>query len=388
MVVLIVAGAWLTAPAMAASEQGCTVWVNLSWNVDPPQALDSWTNATGSQTTLLASGRAYDFRAGCNCGHQVTLTSSCGESSGPSQSPTFEKTFTSADMSSDLNDTWVRATCQETGQECLVEFTVLDMFFNPFDRVPPATSASVDLIFSYCLCLSGGRQVELGWHRDSGTSGSMTHLDPTATTEPETTVTLRGGEQTNTRGGKNMRLYAWVTYGIPAATRDFSVCAHPKDFHQRHASVKDEGRLYFEYEWGSDSDNLEHLDECLVGEHVDYPGPPPDPPFHATFTDPKVMNRWGYEGMMGDLHSVCQPKYGEYITAGPARSYVATQNYRFHCKRCVPEGDEKQLSWGVVFPGYGWIDLERHVEYHVDDWRHRLRKSGLEACVPLPYPLD
>ena len=350
MVVLIVAGAWLTAPAMAASEQGCTVYVSLHWD---EQHLDTWQNASGSQTTLLACGIHYLFYAGCNCGHNVTLTSSFGESDGPSESPSIEKTFSSADMSTDLNDTWVKATCQHSSQECLVEFTVLDMFFNPFERARPTKDESVDLIFSWCLCLSGGREVELDCERTSGTKGSVTDFSPDSATEPETEVTFTGDEQTNEGegGGKNMQLQAIVSYNIMAASRDFSVCAHPCNLTCGNQNNIVGGNNYgfsVDAMWDSDSDHPEHLDEVLLHEEI-WDLYHPNPPFLRAAPGHGYVPALpgGHSGTIGshmdphtyDKNDVSKPPVGG--------EFEVDQDYEFHCKRCMSDPEEPG-SWEVL----------------------------------------
>jgi len=379
MVVLIVAGAWLTAPAMAASEQGCTVHVALYWD---EQHLETWENASGDQTTLLATGIHYLFYAGCNCGHNVTLTSSFGESDGPSESPSIEKTFSGADMSTDLNDTWVKATCQHSSQECLVEFTVLDMFFNPFERARPTKDESVDLIFSWCLCLSGGREVELDCERTSGTKGSVTDFSPNSTTEPQTTLTFTGGEQTNVGGGKNMQLQAIVSYDIMAASKDFSVCAHPcngRCGNQNNIMPMNWYGFSVDFMWDSDSDKLEHLDAVLLHEEVRDFEARQNPPFldepAGRYYQPLLppAEPGGHAGTKGSAMDTHFYDKNDVTNPPAAGDYETEQDYEFHCKRCM-SNPEDAGSWVPFSP----FSIKREVKLNpqTGKWEFITSKTG------------
>jgi len=72
------------------------------------------------------------------------------------------------------------------------------------------------------------------------------------------------------------------------------------------------------------------------------------------------------------------------IITGTSATYIATQHYRFHCDRCMPSGNPNNLGWGIILMGP--ISIERYVEFINNAWRYRIRKSGIEATLPLPYP--
>jgi len=336
-------------------------------------------NATGSQTTLLATGINYVVTASCTCSHNVTLTSSFGESAGPSPEPMIEKTFQG--MSTAENDTWVKATCQHSGQECLVEFTVLDMFFNPWEeRVPPGKETSIIAWFSHCLALTGGREVELTSKTVPGTSGTVTGLDPDAMTETDTIVSFTGGEQTSVGGGKNIQLQAAVSYDILAATSDFSVCAHPCGFSTRRDGDINDGvhvGVRVEMRWGSDSDDPGDLDQAEIRERV-LEHQRDNPPYKGAI--PEETSDYGPAklppgGKLLDSHGYARSQM-DVLLLEIGKTYTATakQLFQFRCKRCGVEHQPcgqsgyhiiHRINWDA-----GWME-----------WAHRCAKEGQHVTI-------
>ena len=359
----------------AGSEEGCKVHVSLYWD---EQQLETWENAAGSQTVLLSCGVTYGFAACCDCGHNVSLTSNFGKSDGPKTSCFFDKTF--GTMSGDQNDKWVKAVCQETSQECLVEFTVVAVSFDSVGRVAPTKAASTQAHFADSLALSGGRQVGLEWARIYRTSGTLTDFSPGSMTETPTTVTYKGGQQSSYQSPNNIALEAVTDYDILAASETLTVCAHPKPGTFKLASRAVEalgygGRVFFEVE--SDSGDGIDMNEIWLRERLSN-FTADSPPFYVEDLPSIQYSQDRLSGAYDPSDKKCYPSDQHGMPKGNVRNYTDghreyDQKVDFRCFRCLMADQEDE-----------WQDVggEWHIDFHVfcenGTWKIETKKSGTD----------
>ncbi len=376
---LFCAAGGLVTESRAASEGGCSVSVQLCCE---GQQLETWVNSRGSQTVLLCTGKSYAFQACCSCTHNVTLTSNFGCSDGPHTNAFFSKTFSA--MGSCENDHWVKATCQQSGTSCLVEFTVVDVFFNPWEqRVPPTKPGGTQGCFSYCLTLSGGRQVGLSWQRTSGTAGSVTDLNPNGMTYTPTSIAFTGDQQTwvsDTGGCKNVQLRATASYGIAAAVSDFSVCAHPCNFSA--ARIGDENGagvgVSTSISWVSDSGSTGHLDQAEWGERV-LEHQRDNPPFTTAFPEVFPTYRGARFPPWGDIHTYPRADTSKAgLQKGTTYHATAKQQYQFRCIRCGLQNQPCVASGYHIVHEVKWSALW-------DQWLHKCTKTGQPVEIDYGY---
>ena len=153
-------------------------------------------------------------------------------------------------------------------------------------------------------------------------------------------------------------------------TRDVCV-ADVTNFHEVYREERENGQLYFEYEWDSTSGNLAHLAGCKVGEKVDYPGGNPYywpyPPWIEDSDNPTILEVDATIGHGSDTHYT-----GSFITPYQNATFTASQIYR--AKSC--SGSYTTLM--------GSISISRYVTGG-GPWRYSIIKSGAYAEIfPLP----
>lgn len=132
----------------------------------------------------------------------------------------------------------------------------------------------------------------------------------------------------------------WDTTGTKTVTA--SLCgtsksrqvtiAAPTNFHLVEWWDFGDGELELYYEWDSTSGDWQHLDGCLVGEEVIYPGSgpyyePPDPPFdNWEFPNPTYGSVDATLGYLWDYHLVGGPGFSEPYCN---ESFTAFQQFRY-----------------------------------------------------------
>jgi hypothetical protein len=156
-------------------------------------------------------------------------------------------------------------------------------------------------------------------------------------------------------------------------------CAYPVNFRQ----VGDGediggGTLRFNYQWDSNTGNLQHLSRCFVGEIVTYPGTndpysPPSPPFPdvARFDNPTIVDVQATAGALYDSHRI----QGTFVRPFSSSSFTATQYYRYKCP-CLNRGNYVNLT--------GPISITRSVfEVPFLGWGFGVSKSNASAKLLL-----
>jgi hypothetical protein len=155
-----------------------------------------------------------------------------------------------------------------------------------------------------------------------------------------------------------------------------SPSAVPTNFRQTAGRDAGGGILHFEYAWDSSTGNRADLSACEVGEHVAYPGPSPFPRPSPPFPSGSVQNptiKWGPATIRGgqDNHRTGNMRF---VKPYSARTYTATQYYRYRCSR----GSPVNLM--------GPISIVRAVSRKRDgNYKFMITKSGVSAEIdPLP----
>ena len=133
------------------------------------------------------------------------------------------------------------------------------------------------------------------------------------------------------------------------------------------------GVLHFNYTWASTTGNVADLTQCMVGEHVSYPGGDPfvwpSPPYNGSTPNPTVIWLAATLGALQDNHS-----HKAFLEPYVANAFDATQNYRYKCRDLDT----------VNFPGFKGITIARTVTDRTGRgcWSYEVKKSGYSASVP------
>jgi len=142
----------------------------------------------------------------------------------------------------------------------------------------------------------------------------------------------------------------------------------------------DFGVLWFKYEWDSTTGYLADLDNCYVGEKVDYPGGNPyywpSPPWSYSSDNPTVTSDSATVGVGYDTHLP-----GTFIEPYQLASFTATQVYQYHCSPCMGDVLDRN-NWATLLdigPIYRFVTGEGTL------WRYSIIKSGVyNEWFPLP----
>jgi hypothetical protein len=169
----------------------------------------------------------------------------------------------------------------------------------------------------------------------------------------------------------------WQRWVIPlwgphtSATATFA--PYPINFTQAGSTAYSDGRLQFQYTWGSSSGSLPDLAECDVYETVTYPGPPgvyawPTPPWQDSTANPEVGPDPPIPGSAGggtDTHGT-----GSFNIPYGANSFDAGQVYGYSCPN-----RSGNLSSS--------INIHREVYLNGSYYTYRITKSGASATCTL-----
>lgn len=225
--------------------------------------------------------------------------------------------------------------------------------------------------------LNGIKKFEWDWNND-GTydyqetpgHGFASHVFSAA---GEYTVTMRVTDNDAVEG--------WPPDRSATDSATLKICpAHPTNFGQvGPGQDMGGGRLRFIYRWYSTAGGLTGLEDCKVGERVDYPSGDdpyvwPRPPWDHRTYNPTELLFPATDGSFQDTH---EP--GDFIVPYMAKPFSATQNYVYHCDNCMESG--------VCFVLEGPLSINRQVYWVVppdSTWRYKVEKSGDSAQMDLP----
>ena len=145
--------------------------------------------------------------------------------------------------------------------------------------------------------------------------------------------------------------------------------AAPTNFHQTDWEARENGELYFEYEWDSTTGdgNEADLSGCMVGERVDYPGTNdpycfPSPPWSHCWDNPTIIDLPATAGGFADTHSP-----GFFMKPYQFSLFSASQIYRY--RSCT----------GAYTPLMGVLPIDRFVswtEWPHGTWVYTITKNG------------
>lgn len=285
--------------------------------------------------------------------------------------------LTTSSVSPSEGADWVKATYDgettDSSHDC--DLTVIEVTTAAIDRIPPSKTESVAITISPSIT---GGSIELEVIATAG-YGSAT-VSPKSIASSGT-VTVTGGVQSSQKD--NLELQVKVD-GCVCATEAFTVCAHPINFHQKSGfSCTDpsscNGRLYFSYDWDSDSGNKSHLYLCSWREYVEYPGDNPyawpSPPWSEDSPNPTTAGGHTMAGgTISDTHVT-----GEFQAPYCAADFFATQRYEYRCRICM-EADQYEVLLYI-----GSINREVVEESNSPSgYLYRITKSGAEARTYLP----
>ncbi|MDR1290207.1 MAG: hypothetical protein LBK06_03305 [Planctomycetaceae bacterium] len=158
----------------------------------------------------------------------------------------------------------------------------------------------------------------------------------------------------------------WTTY---------TQCYHPENY-RKTSGLPVGATLVFNYAWDSPTGQLSDLAGCLVGEKVDYPGSSPaysfpSPPFSVTVDNPTIKNLPATSGSSVDNHGTAGFK-----TPYVQSTVVATQNYRYHCEKCMAPSEWTNLM--------GPLSITRSIKtVSTGGWEYEITKDGVTATLSL-----
>ncbi|MDX6446514.1 MAG: hypothetical protein QOH71_3588 [Blastocatellia bacterium] len=170
------------------------------------------------------------------------------------------------------------------------------------------------------------------------------------------------------------------TYPVGSGGCTDVVCAVPTNFHETNASDAGNGTLHFDYAWESSTGSLADLDQCRVGERVDYNSadlPLASPPFPSGLNPSNPTTQPDFAGSVGAFPNGDNHRTpGVFVTPYSEKTIVATQIYRYHCP--CHNGD----GWETLM---GPLTITRSVYPFLGFWGFSVTKSGHSAGIfPLP----
>jgi len=244
--------------------------------------------------------------------------------------------------------------CSDKTDTTTIIVMIVDVQIGAIDRIPPTKNKSVQITVSP----SDAPQISLDVIMTYGTTGSAT-VNPTAIEGGTTTVTVTGGAQSSDPGNLSLRGYPSLT--CICDTESFTVCAHPEDFEAALNNPEFLGPpqsdthygMIVNYVWGSDSDDVAHLDQCKLSESFEN-CESDDPPFDLTGCPAGFPTFTMEDGHCGDARVVLKSKVHDYIDGYTTYD----QEMKYTCERCT-FGDslsDNEVShhvyWCTTFPGF------------------------------------
>lgn len=337
---------------------------------------EGWYVCMGKSLTFDASS-SFDPDAGCDVVSWDWTFGDGGSASGEIVNHTYTSSGSkTVKLTVKDND---RPCCCGTGAGCSDKtdtssppVTVFDVQVGALDRVPPSKTRNV-LVTVTPSIPGGATPLFLDVIKTAGASGSAT-VSP-SWIYSTTTVTVTGGAQTSVGNANNLRLRAMLCpSGCICDYEDFSVCAHPTNFHSTvsdFAPAPYYGLIAY-YAWDSDGGLDSYLDGCQFSED-NHTYSEDRPPFYMGSEPPEPDPFWMDSGAALDVHGVHKDYVKDYTDG-----YATYDNdYTWTCFRCGDDGNPSDN------------DVSHHV-YDLappaSDWRIKTKKTN--GCGPANFTVD